>query len=95
MSSYKIQPGVVLTSVCGEHMLVATRLARGKCPYVKQLNSTGAFYWSLLEQGKDLEEMVAIASEAYGVDGERIRPGLEKYIEGLRSGGYLLPEDAL
>ena len=30
--THNIQPGVILVQVCGEHLLVATREARGKCP---------------------------------------------------------------
>ncbi|MDD7651244.1 MAG: PqqD family protein [Candidatus Faecousia sp.] len=91
---HNIQPGVVLVQVCGESMLVATRLARGKCPYVKQMNPTGAFFWSLLEQGMDAEEMILAASEAYGVPPERVRPGLMQFLEELRKNGYLLEEGA-
>ena len=35
MKGWTIRPGVVLTQVCEEYLLVATRKARGLCPYVK------------------------------------------------------------
>lgn len=93
MTQYKIQPGIVLVQVCGEQMLVATRAARGKCPYVKQLNATGAYFWTLLEQRLETEEMVQTASVHYQVEPERIRPGLLQFLENLRQNGYLLAED--
>lgn len=93
MKRYQIRPGVVLASVCGEHMLVATRQARGLCPYVKQMNPTGAFYWSLLEQGEELDSLVRTASERYGVEESRIRPGLLAFLDALRAEGYLLEEE--
>lgn len=94
MTHYAIQPGVVLASVCGEQLLIATQRARGKCPYAKQLNATGAYFWTLLEQGLTLEDMVQAAAGRFQVEPERIRPGLVKFTEDLRENGYLLPEDA-
>lgn len=90
----KIRPGVVLAQVCGESLLVATRPARGFCPYVKQLNSTGAFFWTLLEQGLNPEEMAQAALEEYKVPVERLRPGLARFLEDLRRNGYLIQEEA-
>lgn len=95
MTRYNIRPGVVLVEVCGERMLVAARAARGKCPYVKQLNATGAYFWALLEQGFARDEMISTAAAHYQVDPERIRPGLLQFLEDLRRNGYLLPEDSL
>lgn len=92
MKRYQIRPGVVMAGVCGEYLLVATRRARGSCPYVKQMNPTGAFYWSLLEAGQDVEAMIRSASERYGVDEARIRPGLLAFLDALRREGYLLEE---
>lgn len=93
MSKYLIRPGVVLSSVCGEHLLIATREARGKCPYAKQINNTGAYFWTLLEQGDDVENMVLSASDRFQAEPERIRPGLIRFIESLTSAGYLIPEE--
>lgn len=92
MTSYTIQPGIVLARVCGEALLVATREARGKCPYVKELNVTGAYFWTLLEQGMDPDAMVLAASERFGLSPEAVRPGLLRFLDSLRDNGYLLPE---
>lgn len=46
---YAIQPGVLLETVCDEHLLIATGEARGKVPYVKNLNETGVWFWQLFE----------------------------------------------
>lgn len=91
MCKWKIRSGIVLTSVCNEYMLVTTAEARGFCPYVKQINSTGAYYWTLLEKGMGIEEMAKEASAAYGAPAERILPGLESYITMLAEAGYLIP----
>lgn len=94
MKHYQIRPGVILVCVSGEYMLVATRPARGFCPYIKQLNPTGAYYWSLLEAQMDPEEMIRTASERFSVDDARIRPGLLIYLESLEKEGYLLEAEA-
>lgn len=47
---YAIQPGVLLETVCDEHLLIATGEARGKVPYVKNLNETGVWFWQLFEK---------------------------------------------
>lgn len=91
--THNIQPGVILVKVCGEHLLVATREARGKCPYVKQLNATGAYFWTLLAQNMTLGEMTQAAAQRYGAPPERIRPGLEKFLADLEKSGYLRPAE--
>ena len=42
---YHTQPGVVATQIAGENLLVASGEARGKVPYVKNMNETGAWFW--------------------------------------------------
>ena len=54
---YAIQPGVLLETVCDEHLLIATGEARGKVPYVKNLNETGVWFWQLFEKQLDLAQI--------------------------------------
>lgn len=91
--NYKIRPGVVRTAVCGEQLLVATRQARGKCPYVQMLNSTGLFYWELLEKGLDYDAMLQEALAYYAADRETLAFGLTNFLEMLQKRGYLITED--
>lgn len=95
MTRYTIQPGIVFSLVCGEGLLIATNRARGKCPFVKQLNSTGAYFWSLLEQGLGMEDMVQAAAGQYQIEPERIRPGLMRFVEELAALGYLHSEETV
>ena len=53
MERYVTRPGVVLTSICDEYMLLAAKAAREHCPYMTQLNESSAFLWRRLEQGAD------------------------------------------
>ena len=89
--NYKVQPGVVLKSICDEHMLIATGPARALCPAMQVINETAAYYWRLLEAGKTTEEMIAAATEAYDVSVERITPGLQIYLKNLASQHFLVP----
>jgi len=93
IKEYKIRPGIVLASVCGENILVATRTARDYCPYIRQINSTAAYFWSLLEQGMDMETMEKTAASRYKVEREKIRPGLYQFLNSLVTYGYLYREE--
>ena len=55
MTVYKGRPGVVLTEIAGEYVLVAAKALKGECPYVMQLNETSAFLWRQLGSGMSLE----------------------------------------
>ena len=90
---YKTQPGIVLKSICDEHLLIATGPAREVCPAMKVINETAAYYWRLLAAGKSTEEMVAAAAADYSVSAEEIAPGVQAYLEMLSSQHYVFPEE--
>lgn len=87
--TYKLQPGVVLTSVCGEYLLVATGEALGKVAYARGLNETGAYFWSLLEEGLSVDQIAATAAKTYEAPEDQVRPILLHFLDSLRSAGYL------
>ena len=66
---YAIQPGVLLETVCDEHLLIATGEARGKVPYVKNLNETGVWFWQLFEKQLDLAQIEQRGTGAQCADG--------------------------
>lgn len=53
---YTVIPGVVLAEICDEQFLVATGPARGRVPYVKGLNETGAYFFSQIKQDYPLNQ---------------------------------------
>ena len=70
MVKYRTRPGVVLTDICGENVLVSASSLAGLCPYVTQINDSSVFLWKLLvHPGEHLSagNMVAIhhAADAY------------------------------
>lgn len=94
MKQIKIRPGVVLISVCGEHILVATKEARAVVPYVRQINSAGGFYWKLLEEGNDPQEMIRRAAVQYQIPGKQAAAMVMGFLQKLHQAGYITIEDA-
>ena len=93
MKQVRIRPGVVLLSVCDEHLLVATREARQTVTYVRQVNSAGAFYWKLLEEGRDPGEIIQQAALRYQMTVEQATAAVMSFMRRLYQAGYLIIED--
>lgn len=89
----QIRSGVVLTEVCGEHLLLATLDASRYCPYVYQINETAAFFWRLLEQQFTEEQIAEKVAEEYEVPVETAQRDVQQFIDTLLLQGYLLPEE--
>ena len=94
MKQVRIRPGVVLLSVCDEHLLVATREARQAVTYVRQINGAGAFYWKPLEEGRDPGEIIQQAALRYQMTAEQAAAAVMSCMRKLYQAGYLMIEDA-
>ena len=93
MKRYKTRPGVVLTEIAGQHMLVAARELRPLCPYTVQINETAAFCWRILEGGADLDALTAAMMKEYDIaDPAEVRSDLEELLEQLQKCNYLTEE---
>lgn len=90
--SYRVTPGVVLAQICDELFLIATGPAHGRVPYIKGLNSTGGYFFQLIEEGLEEEEILRRAQEHYGAGREVIAPALAHFVDSLRQAGYLTEE---
>ena len=88
---YKTKKGIVLTSVCGQHILVAAKKAREEgCPYITQINDTAAGCWHLLEDGSTEDELTSYLIEEYEIaDAAPVRDDVMKLLENLSETGYL------
>lgn len=93
MKKAKIRPGVVLISVCDEHILVATREARKKVPYVRQINGAGGFYWRLLEKELEPKEIIRQAATRYRMSDKQAAAAIMSFMKKLYEAGYLIFED--
>lgn len=91
MEGYKARPGVLLTQICGEYLLVATKAARTECPFVTILNESSAFIWRMLEKGTDLEALEAAVAEEYeSEDREENRKLILALLDELDRNHYVL-----
>lgn len=92
MTSYKTRPGVVLTEICGEYILVAASEAQKLCPYVTELNETSAFLWRQLTSGADLDHLMTALDAEYELDDPAAaRTAVEGFIRQMLEMHYLLP----
>lgn len=87
---YELQSDVVMVTVCGEQLLIAAGEARGKVPYVKGINTAGAYFWKLLEQKLSKQEIIVKTAEDYDIPAEKAQEAFERFCDVLRQNGYLL-----
>ena len=93
MERYMTRPGVVLTSICDEYMLLAAKAAREHCPYMTQLNESSAFLWRCLEQGADRDDLERAVQEEYQIDDPaQAQEAIRGFIDQMLQLGYLLRE---
>lgn len=94
MNKYIIREGVMLTRILDQYILVSVKACRDKCPYVKMVNETAAFFWKMIDNGLTLDEMTEKACSHYGVNDEKaMRTDISEFIESLQKSGYLLSDD--
>ena len=90
----KLRPGVILTHICDQSLLVAAYEARQYCPYVTVLNETGELIWNCLNDEKSIIEIIDQISQIFdipsNVDLEEL---IVNYIEQLHENGYVLYEE--
>ena len=93
MKQIKIRPGVVLLSVCDEHLLVATREARDAVPYVQQINGAAAYYWKLLEENMPLKDVTDKVAEHFNMPKINALVAVNNFISRIKDAGYVMFED--
>lgn len=90
---YKIRNGLVIETVCGTSLLIATLEARKHCPYVMRLNEASAYIWKLLFEGKTLDEMTALAAKDFELSPAEARETLTGFLASLIEQNYLMAEE--
>lgn len=90
MKRYKAREGVVLTSVCGESLLVSAAALRDICPFVTVLNDSSAFLWKELQNGAGVEDLEnAVQSEFEIDDPAAVKPVIEGFLRQMLDLNYL------
>ncbi len=93
MTIYQTRPGVVLTEVCGEYLLVAAKKLLDTCPYVTQINESSAVLWRRLESGATLPELEQAVLDEYEIDDPaQMRASILEFLRQMQEGNYLLEE---
>ena len=91
MKQYKTRPGVVLTKIGGQNILVAAKKLQEFCPYVSQINETAAFCWRILEQGADIDILAEKLAEEYQIsDLASLRADLSELLAQMTAANYLI-----
>lgn len=94
MTRYKTRPGVVLTSICGEHILVAAKRLRNVCPYVTNINETSAFLWQRLVGGATVKQLMDAVEAEYELEDEGAAlEAVNAFVNQLIELNYLIPDD--
>ena len=85
MERYKARSGLVLVTVCGESLLVATKALWNLCPFMTSLNESSAFLWTRLQEGATEEELLAAVAEEYEVeDPAALRKGIRDFLKKMQ-----------
>ncbi len=93
MIRYRTRPGVVLTEICGEHILVSARAIVRDCPFVTQINESSAFLWEKLRDGASEDElMTAVEKEFELEDPIALREAIGGFIRELLDLKLLITE---
>ncbi len=89
---YRIQNGVVRETICGESLLISTKEARERCPYLTQLDESSAFIWSMIEEGTDSQDMINRIIQKYDVDEKEAEEGLMSFLDAMEERHYIIRE---
>lgn len=94
MKEYKLRPGVILTEVCGEYLLVATKEAKAFCPFVTQINGQAAAFWHILEKANTAPEILDQAAAVLEKDKKSVLVSWLAFLSKMSKAGYVLAEEA-
>ena len=93
MKRYRTRPGVVLTTISGQNVLVSAKSVQGLCPFTAQINETTAFCWRVLEEGADVDTLLRRVCEEYEIeDAAAVRADLEQLVAQMLESNYLIEE---
>lgn len=94
MTVYRTRPGIILTEICGEYVLIAARGLLDRCRYLTQVNESSAFLWKQLEKGATLEDMMTAVKEEYEIaDDDDTKDVISDFIRNMLDMNYLLASE--
>lgn len=87
---YSLHPNVSIEEICGTYLLIASGDACKKFEYVRTLNEVGGKILSMVQEGRDTEEIVTLVANEYDKKAEEITYGIYRFLLDMESRGYLL-----
>lgn len=66
--SYVLRKGIILTEICDQYLLIATKTAREYCPYILHINESAAFIYKQLENGLNIDEINQGLLDEFDID---------------------------
>jgi len=86
----KIKSGFVIERVADSYLACATGKLAAQFSALVRLNESGAFFWRILaERDVSEDELVNIATAAYGVDRAIVAADVSAFLDTLRKSGIL------
>lgn len=84
----KLKQGFILRTVAGETVVLPSGDELDLNMMIT-LNDTGKFLWQKLEEGAEMDELVAGLLAEYDVDEATARPAVERFVAKLNENGFL------
>ncbi len=91
MVKYKCRPGIVLTKICGQYVLIPTRAASEVCPHVLRLTLPAVFLWGAVKSEKPMSELEHAIKILTKKTDEETREMLQKMLDGFVEKKLLIP----
>ena len=79
----------VMQNVGGENLLVPLGAQVMDMNAIITLNTTSSYIWSLLDQDRSIDELVAAVAERFEVDPARARADIQKFLAEITDLGLL------
>lgn len=88
MRIMKLKEGFVLRTISGQTVVLPTGGDLDLGMMIK-LNDTGRFLWERLEQGAEIDDLVADILKVYEVDEDAARGYVEQFVQKVKDNGFL------
>ncbi len=86
---YKIKDGFIVRKIGDKTMAVPVGSRTSDIHGMVALSESGELLWSLLQDGAEVETLIAKLTEVYDVDCVRAAEDIEKFLIGLKEQGVL------
>ena len=91
--NYRPRPGIVLTKICDQNVLIPSRIAHEHCKSIRTLPLVWAITWEYLERGVQEEQIFKLHRIMSKKSEEEIRQSLDRFYEAFYSQGYLIKNE--